>query len=435
MALPTILVNSATGSDSLASGAGPSTALTGSNASTDGAGTTVTLDGSPDLTNVATDGSHVIYLADTTAGARNFGKITGKDNGAKTVTVSNAFGLSLSGKSWAIGGKRASIGSTTTRKLFENNSGNGDAMPGWIVEMESAHAETVTATIRWRRSGDTTDGSIILRGTFGAATKPLLTANFNGALFITGTGDGHHFLDFDAINTNATKTASIFLQSGSGGQGAVARGLIIGNSTNYFWKGFVSSVSGWKIQQCDVAYCANIGVDISVDVEIEMCRIHHCGSHGVALSGGTGGSKITRSVISNNGGDGVNYSVTGGGRSGIFFLEGCNLRNNTDDGFENSDSSIRGVPSRVRFNRFVSNGGYGINYSAASAAAMKLYGAFIQHNAFYSNTSGHRNTAADAVDENSYDLSSDPDVSSSDYNINDTSGGGADLRAATVTLP
>src|SRR5262245_38170373 len=116
MPLPTILVDSTTGSDTAASGAGPATALTGSAASTSADGLTVTLDGSPDLTNVATDGSHAVFLNDSTAGARNFGKITAKDNVAKTVTVTNAFGASLSGKSWAIGGKRASIGSTTSTK-------------------------------------------------------------------------------------------------------------------------------------------------------------------------------------------------------------------------------------------------------------------------------------------------------------------------------
>src|SRR3954463_10134754 len=129
MALPTILIDSATGSDTTASGAGPGTALTGSAGVSAGDGLSVTLDGSPDLTGVATDGSHVLYFADATAGNRNFAKITAANNGTKVVTVSDALGFTLT-KAWAIGGKRASLLGTNSSKLIENNSGNGDAMPG-----------------------------------------------------------------------------------------------------------------------------------------------------------------------------------------------------------------------------------------------------------------------------------------------------------------
>ena len=167
MALPVILVNSATGSDSAASGAGPATALTGSSASTSGTGLVVTLDGSPNLSGVATDGSHVIYLNDSTANARNFGKITAADNTAKTVTVSDAFGLSLSGKSWAIGGVRASINANGSEKLWSTSGSTaGDVMPGWTVRMQSGHAES-GALITMRRGGNLTAGGYCSRGRIG----------------------------------------------------------------------------------------------------------------------------------------------------------------------------------------------------------------------------------------------------------------------------
>src|SRR5574343_1935860 len=115
-AYPVILVDSATGSDSAASGAGPATALTGTGAGTDAGGTVVSLDGSPSLAGVNTDGSHVIYLVDSTAGHRNFAAINDKNDTTKTVTVEQAFTGSLPAtKSWAIGGKRASIGAASSK--------------------------------------------------------------------------------------------------------------------------------------------------------------------------------------------------------------------------------------------------------------------------------------------------------------------------------
>src|SRR5262245_26848761 len=100
MGLPIIRFNSSTGSDTAASGAGPGDGTTGgstlsgaSNGSTNATGLIVTVP-SADLTNVLTDGSHVIYLADATAGNRNFGKITAKANSgtaSANVTVSDAF--------------------------------------------------------------------------------------------------------------------------------------------------------------------------------------------------------------------------------------------------------------------------------------------------------------------------------------------------------
>ena len=75
-AYPTVVFDVANGANApSASGAGPATALTGTSASTDAAGTVVTLDGSPDLSGVATNGSHVIYLNDTTSGNRRWSSI------------------------------------------------------------------------------------------------------------------------------------------------------------------------------------------------------------------------------------------------------------------------------------------------------------------------------------------------------------------------
>src|SRR5678815_5877712 len=85
------------GTDGVCSRAGPATALGGvNNASTDGAGTTVTVQAGVDWTGVATDGSHVLYFADSTAGNRRYTTITGtagSGGATPTLTVSPALGL------------------------------------------------------------------------------------------------------------------------------------------------------------------------------------------------------------------------------------------------------------------------------------------------------------------------------------------------------
>lgn len=117
----TIQVNALTGAD--ASGAGPTTAITGSNASY--SGTTVTLDGSPSLGSVLDDGTHVLYLQTSTG--RRFFTITGVNDGADTVTVSESIAGTASGLSWAIGGKCSSI----------NTYLQADVKEGWIIELGS----------------------------------------------------------------------------------------------------------------------------------------------------------------------------------------------------------------------------------------------------------------------------------------------------------
>lgn len=425
MALPTILINSATGSDTAASGAGPGTALTGSSASTDGAGTTVTLDGSPSLTGVATDGSHVIYLADSTAGARNFGKITAKDDGAKTVTVANAFGLSLSGKSWAIGGKRASLLGTNSRKLIENNSSNGDAMPGWIMEMESGHTETSSTSVMPRRAGDTTTGEIVIRGTAGAITKPILTFSNNSYSFLPNANNWA-FLDFEMRNTNATKTASVAIQISNTVAYLRMSGLVVNHATDKYWKAYYNAAIGSSahtFQNCSFGNCASYGIDLTAGatgVKLINNLIFSCGSHGIALGTGPFHVLCRGNVIAYNSGDGINsaYSSTT-----VCYHHFCGnvFHGNTGDGLEiTNGSSTTGVLGMllVENNEFTYNGGYGLNLAGSpSDAVLTAWNTQIRNNGFYSNTSGKYNPSGLGIstDELTTDPSSGSATSTKDY--------------------
>lgn len=392
MALPVILIDSATGSDSAASGAGPATALTGSAASTSGTGLVVTLDGSPSLANVATDGSHVIYLADTTAGTRNFGKITGKDDGAKTVTVSDAFGLNLTNKAWAIGGMRASLGSTTSKKLYDNNSGNGDAMPGWVIEYQSGSTETFSASLRWYRAGDTTSGPIELRGAAGAATMPILTLSANDRFF---DPSGYFTMrDLEFRNTNATKTLSCVFEHWNGSNSVMMSGCRVTHATDKFNR-LCFAQSGTtkgrvRIEECEIANCAGPGMAFqnsgSSMVAVENCYIHNNAGDGIAIvKNYLAQVTVSGCVISGNGGAGISQTSSGSD-VGILHIVGNTIVSNSGSGL--ASSSLLGFAlATIENNILANNGGYGIAWTSGPSD-QRIAQTVIRNNNTYSNSSG-----------------------------------------------
>jgi hypothetical protein len=429
MALPTILVNSATGSDTQASGAGPATALFGTtNASTNGTGLIATLPAGTDLSGVATDGSHVLFLLDTTAGARNFSKITGtagSGGATPTVTVANAFGLNLTTKTWAIGGKRASIGGTTSTKLFSNNSAAGDAMPGWIVQMESGHAETIAALYAFRRAGNTTDGPITLKGT--GATYPILTFSVDSACLVD-VGGLIRFEHFELRNSNASKTASIGIRCDVGEN--VIKDVRVDHATDKFWKAFIcnGAIEGITVRDCTVKNCANVGMDFTDGkcMTVINCYVKSCGSHGIFWGAGAGsvfGNLVQGNILAANGGDGLHFAGTQTtlGRSGVRVI-GNTFDANTGDGVEFA-AALTANPLRasaINNNIISNNGGYGIRFSGASISDVGLYadGLQMSSNCFYANTSGQSNLTMTLCAENT--VTTDPtfaNAASDNYEI------------------
>lgn len=381
---PTILVDSATGSDTAASGAGPTTAITGAACVTDGAGTVVTIDGSPDLSGVAVDGTAVIFLADTAAGARNFGRITAADNTAKTVTVDTAFAAADT-DACAIGGKRASIGGTTSIKLFSNNSAAGDALPGWIVEMQSGHTETLSAAYILRRAGNQTDGLIELRGTLGAATKPILTFSNNGAAIQAPTGIGFlRIANFELRNSNATKTASVAMSLGTGTD-IIMDSMVISHASNNFWKGLLTGGANQVLTGSDIRNTANISIDLqSSGATIFGNYLRDAGTHAIAMASGTSNTSIQGNVIYSPATDGINIPAT------ISVTRNRIVQNTIDSAGSDAIDIANDLEAReglILINNILSNSGaYGINFNGATQAALIGAGAVILNNAFYGNT-------------------------------------------------
>ena len=399
MTFPIILVNSATGSDTAASGAGPATALTGTSASTSANGLTVTLDGSPDLTNVAVDGTHAIFLDDTTAGARNFGRITAKDDTAKTVTVGNAFGLSLSGKAWAIGGKRASVTGTTSRKLLENNSAAGDWLPGWAIEMQSGHSEVSSATLTNRRAGDITSGGVELRGEPGATVLPLLTFSNNGQAIGTVVGL-FTIRDFELRNSSATKTASHAFGPSGVNQTITAVGIKVSHATDKFVSAISSGQGGFILESCEIGNTVGIGINhfnSAYTMTIINCYIHDCGGTGISIASGSP-CHLFGNIIARNNGHGVVFPGLVGNLTGNF-TPGSNsqISHNTIDANQGDGFRVSSGGSLVQFffNNILSNNtGFGLNFTAGSDRLLAAAGLRLRNNVFYNNGSGVTNPSS-----------------------------------------
>jgi hypothetical protein len=390
MATPVIYVNSATGANPpSASGAGPSTAITGTAASF--SGSVITLDGSPNLSGVPTDGSAIIYLATTTG--RKFFPITAVNDGADTVTVSDAPAGTATGLSWAIGGKLASIGNANARLLFDQGGTAGDWKPGWIVELESGHSETLSDTLDLR-GVPTSAGTMTLRGAAGAATLPILTfSNDGNALVMRLAGAAAEFpvvRDFELRNSAAGKTASQAVLTGS--QPVHIANLKIDHATNYFRKGVNTASSYALIEGCRIGNCGNVGIEATGSTSrIINCEVFSCGGGGILKAdGGIAPGPVIGCLIRDNTGDGLSVSNGGGSSQGFTVIMGNTFSGNTGDGIEFTDSSVRLLYGITLINNiFEGNGGYGINWHASTTLEiLRGYGAMIEGNAYYGNTSG-----------------------------------------------
>jgi len=399
MTVPIILIGSATAgsSDTAASGAGPSTALTGTaNANTDATGLIVTLGGSPDLSGVATDGTHVLFLDDSNAGSRNFGSISAVDNSAKTVTITTgeAFRASVTGLTWAIGGVRATLQGTTSVKLTNNNNAAGDAMPGWTIRMLSGHSETA-GNINMRRSGTLAGGLITLEGEPNAATRPLYTCNSGNAVTMTGTY-------LQVRNFNVRKSVS----SGGGAvatsTNSVVSGMQVLNNSGVKFATFATSSSGCVIENNYVETVTGVGITVFGEVrEINNNILTGCGSFAIEVGSfvTTRGVRIRNNIIYGNSSDGIRVSCTNDGAViSPNSIENNVIHNNTGDGIEIACSNSQRAYMQqllIANNQVTNNGGFGINFSGASVTDLVLsrLGARIINNNFGSAGSSTNNTS------------------------------------------
>ena len=336
-AYPTVVFDVANGADApSASGAGPATALTGTSASTDAAGTVVTLDGSPDLSGVATDGSHVIYLHDTTSGNRRWAAINAVDNTAKTVTVEQAYAASLSGLSWAIGGELAGIDNANARTLWENNGTTGDGALNWSFGLEPGeHVLTSGLHIRppsdsthtggWRFFGKDGEGHI-------SANRP---TNFGFETAVEYFGSDISLL-FDKIffESNGTQDLSNLLYGGGNTNNrlTVQRCRFEGRGTSR------PSTTALSYENAIVFKWAQRAI-----ITIVNCHLKNIGAGAVSFSDGQ--MYYNNAAIQNCYFQGCNFPV-GGNREVVTSIENCifdNCGKSGDAAIKINPNSIYGI--------------------------------------------------------------------------------------------
>lgn len=206
-AYPKVIFDAASGSNAPnASGAGPTVALTGTQANTDG--TIVYLDGSPDLSGVATDGSHVLYLGDTRSGIRRWAAINASDNTAKTVNVEQTYTANNGPLSWAIGGELADMNDSESRRLWEN-TGTGDAGAQWSFGIKSAE-QVITSRLTIRPIQDSSHKSgwrFYGEGGEAHISASSAAVGFNEAIRVYGSDRTISFYDifFESSDSNSMR--------------------------------------------------------------------------------------------------------------------------------------------------------------------------------------------------------------------------------------
>jgi len=407
-----IVFNASTGDDAAASGLGPATAQTGSGASTDG---TAVVTG---ITTTGVSAGDLLWVQ--TASGRQFSIIASVDSGTQ-VTCDDTFALG-SGQTWAIGGKRATFENASSRQLFQ------DVKAAMVIETETDQSVTSMISIL-TVAGSYNDGFIVLRGD-SASTQRVFNSSALSPC-IGGNGDWSRWRFENLKFTNSYSGTKTSAATGIRFRGSAffCVNCIFGDSTNQLYTSVYryDSTAAVKMFRCVIENCTGPGIPVdSVNYNPTLigCIIRNNALHGCSVHTGT----ITGCLIYGNGGHGI---ITANNSTWYGTIKGNVIYGNSGDGV-NFSSTTRAFSAYVIENNIISeNTGYGVG---GALAGSNDYGAFVDCNAFYSNTSGNYQNLTSGP--NDITLTADPftDAAADDFTINETSGGGADLRTKAVTL-
>ena len=427
MALPTVVINSGTGSNTAASGAGPATALSGTAAATAASTIVTLLVDNPDLSGVATDGSAVIWIGSSSG--RQFAKITGTNNtaGVKTVTVSDAFANTESGKNWGIGGKRASCAGSS--RLFL------DFRAGWTIDIQTG--ETITADIVVTPGSNVAGSPAVIKstsftGTWG--TQPILqTATSAVAGFDVSSAQN---LIIFGLEFKCTFGSPVGGNSGIVPKSGHANFITIAACIFHGWSVGINGVDAaffrlqnLVVEQCEIYSCTDRGIDMGSNIDpIRMykCYVHDNTNEGVRCGSGNFASVYHRCVFANNGLAGVQDNTSG---SELQVTE-CGFFGNASSGAQLVGLYLAGGSmSLVLEDNIFWNNGSGAGVSAGIHMTTENSG-IIRNNAF-----GGANQLVTGLDANfaafnTITLTVDPRTSGTDNLLNSTAGGGALCRNA-----
>jgi parallel beta-helix repeat protein len=380
VALPTIVFNPDTGSDALRSGAGPGDGTTSGSAVTqtdtiytDGPSTDLKFVGiMPDLSNVLTDGSHVLNIATPTG--RKFTRILGIDDTDPEdiiLTVEDEFDIDVSTpRSWGIGGKRRTFDDVNqSRNLFI------DAHDGWTIRSEGGFAQNITTVVACQGGSAFGVGPMIR--VVAAVPGTVLSTNHNGQLFQVTSGVWE-WEGWDFRSTNATRTGC-WLESVTA---LCLRDCILGHATDKLTRGVFANGLVTLIN-CEVQYTTEDGISTSSGFNLRMinCSVHHCTSQGLFIAQTANNSiEIVNCQFYANEDIGIELDVKYNNTT----IKNCTIHGNGGDGIYLSDTiSSNGM---VFINNIISGNG-GVGVKGLTDLAPLLINA---NNAYYDNTGGHR---------------------------------------------
>ncbi len=422
MALPTVAINS-TGSDIGASGAGPSVALTGTLAATH-TNTTVNITDGADLSGVAVDGSAALWVSSSSG--RQWSGITGISGsvGAWTVTVADAYANTESGKTWGIGGKRATLAGSIQLGL--------DVRAGWTIDVQTN--QTLTANFSFRPNavqGTTTT----FKSSVGSATAG------TGVQISTATNS---IYGLDVQNGNCINVRNIYFKCTAGTPGSgVGPVFNAGSVTNIAIYGCV--FDGWLYAVRGEDPGGNVQ---TVGLIVAGCEIKSCTTGGILV--GNKGAIVEGNYIHGNTGNAVDVScsqtpapmsfiknvVTANAGVGLRLVSNSGnmaiiARNNTVG--NNTGAGSYGIflhqnGSGTSFD-VRDNVSYGNTAADIQVDTSLIDASVIDYN-FYGTTGGSYVAGANDVT-----LSASPWTSSSDFGLNSTAGGGAACKGLASVPP
>jgi len=411
-----IIFNANEGSDTQASGLGPRNAVYGSTATINSTSSTVT---GIDTTGVRA--GDLLWVQSSTG--RQFNVIQSVLN-QTSVACDNNFDVAESGRTWAIGGKRATLDNSDSRRLIGHLNVSDLPSEAW-VELETDQTFTSSVFGRGSRRIKSRDGArYTILFDFSSTTKtPCMSGGgyFSSILFAPSDKDlifgqastsGYaasnlsvcldcHFVDFSAFGAGFSRLFQI-----------------------EFYRCILEDV---YVRSSDYGFTANDINGGNSIVRSYGSYFKNCGTISDPRS------ELYQSVFTGNGM--IPLSRVGPPR-----LDGCVVHNYT---------SVVEATQNLHLNT-----AYQVNYTDAyfsnnlfhtissdiinmSSSSLEFYRMEVRNN-FYYNVNNFCNVSGveQVVAYQNRTLSSDPliDAANGDLNINATAGGGATLRSANYTL-
>ncbi len=424
MALPTIAINSGTGSDTLSSGAGPSTALNGSLAATH-TNTTVNITDAVNLGGVAVDGSAVLWVSSSSG--KQWAKITNitGSSGAWVVTVSDAYANTESTRNWAIGGKRATLAGSIQLGL--------DCKGGWIIDVQDNQTLTANFALNcnavansWTKFTSTT------------TTRPIISTSTNAIYGLVVNNANNLVISHLSFKSTAGTPGNGISPPASGAGGSsyvditdcIIDGFAYGirDSDN----GGNVAIQGLAISSCEIKNCTLIGIVTWLGCQLSNTFIHNCTGRGLqVISTFQRAANISHCIFDSNGTANCEIGLNTNCSTMVNYCVFSNAVTVSSNGIGLRIGTGNPITVTVENCIFWGNTTYGM----ATDAGGNLDGLVMHNNAWGSNSTANVLTPIPDTGINAVTLTANPFVSSSDFGLNTTAGGGNSCRNAAYTIP